>query len=124
MILNATPYDLDLPRVRYVSSHWWREHKYSETETVSARINASLVNTGREVLTAVAQGFGLGVPANANTQNLGFALREHVEEQTAVERAVGQDRRRAPLARIGRAKGDQPVGQSEHEERSLEAENR
>lgn len=24
-ILNATPYDLGLPRLRYVSSHWWRE---------------------------------------------------------------------------------------------------
>ena len=57
-----------------------------EPRVKAARINGSLVNTGFEVLAAVAQGFGLGLPGDANTQSLRLDLTEHVEEQMAAER--------------------------------------
>jgi len=57
-----------------------------EPRVKAARINAALVNTGREVLNAVAQGFGLAVPSNANTQVLRSALLDHVDEQVSKDR--------------------------------------
>jgi DamX protein len=57
-----------------------------EPRVKAARINGSLVNTGFEVLSATAQGFGLGLPLNANTQSLQLDLIEHVEAQTAADR--------------------------------------
>ena len=55
-----------------------------EPRVKAARINAGLVNTGREVLSAIAQGFGLAVKTNANTQALAFDILQHVEEQRLV----------------------------------------
>jgi DamX protein len=52
-----------------------------EPRVKAARINATLVNTGREVLSAIAQGFGLAAPPDASTQVLRTTLLEHVEEQ-------------------------------------------
>ena len=57
-----------------------------EPRVKAARINAALVNTGREVLNAVAQGFGLAVPSNANTQVLRNTLLDHVDEQVSKDR--------------------------------------
>lgn len=57
-----------------------------EPRVKAARINGSLVNTGFEVLSATAQGFGLASPLDANTQSLRMDLIEHVEEQTATGR--------------------------------------
>ena len=57
-----------------------------EPRVKADRINASLVNTGFEVLSAIAQGFGLAMPTDANTQSLRMELIEHVEAQTAADR--------------------------------------
>ena len=57
-----------------------------EPRVKAARINGSLVNTGFEVLSATAQGFGLAIPTGANTQSLRMDLIAHVEEQTAGDR--------------------------------------
>jgi|GEM_PF-987965 len=57
-----------------------------EPRCKAARIHASLINTTREVLVSVAQGFGIAVPANANIALLTDMLRNHVDEQTAAER--------------------------------------
>lgn len=57
-----------------------------EPRVKAARINAGLVNTGFEVLSAIAQGFGLAIPADANTQSLRMELVAHVEAQTAADR--------------------------------------
>ena len=57
-----------------------------EPRVKAARINASLVNTGFEVLCAIAQGFGLAIPAQANTQSLRMDLIEHVERQSESDR--------------------------------------
>jgi DamX protein len=57
-----------------------------EPRVKAARINGSLVNTGFEVLSATAQGFGLAIPPAANTQSLCMDLIRHVEEQTASDR--------------------------------------
>jgi DamX protein len=57
-----------------------------EPRVKAARINGSLVNTGFEVLSATAQGFGLASPPDANTQSLRMDLVGHVEEQTAADR--------------------------------------
>jgi DamX protein len=57
-----------------------------EPGVTAARINASLVNSGREVLAAVASGFGLFVTANANTQGLRHLLLGHVEQQSSRDR--------------------------------------
>ena len=57
-----------------------------EPRVKAARINGSLVNTGYEVLSATAQGFGLALPMDANTQSLRMDLIVHIEEQTAGDR--------------------------------------
>ena len=57
-----------------------------EPRVKAARISGSLVNTGFEVLAATAQGFGLALPPDANTQSLRLDLTAHVEEQTAADR--------------------------------------
>lgn len=57
-----------------------------EPKVKAARINASLVNAAREVLSAIGQGFGMAVPVNANTQTLKHLILEHVEAQTAGDR--------------------------------------
>lgn len=57
-----------------------------EPRVKAARINGSLVNTGFEVLSAIAQGFGLATPPDANTQSLRMDLVEHIEAQTASDR--------------------------------------
>lgn len=51
IIFNATPYVLGLPRVRYVSSHWWREDPAIHGEkvpkpTILDRIEWSLFTRG------------------------------------------------------------------------------
>ncbi len=53
-----------------------------EPRVKAARIHAGLVNTGREVLSAVAQGFGVAVPADANLQLLDHEIISHVEAQS------------------------------------------
>jgi DamX protein len=57
-----------------------------EPRVKAARINASLVNSGREVLQAICLGFGLAVPNDGNSQTLRYLLLEHVEEQTGTDR--------------------------------------
>ena len=57
-----------------------------EPRVKAARINASLVNSGREVLQAICMGFGLAVPNDGNSQTLRYELLEHVEEQTGADR--------------------------------------
>lgn len=57
-----------------------------EPRVKAARINGSLVNTGFEVLAAIAQGFGLALPSDANTQSLRMDLIAHVETQTEADR--------------------------------------
>ena len=57
-----------------------------EPRVKAARINAGLVNTGFEVLSAIAQGFGLALPGDANTQSLRMDLIDHVEKQAAGDR--------------------------------------
>ena len=57
-----------------------------EPRVKAARINGSLVNTSREVLMAIAQGYGLPVPRDANTQHLRDVIAEHVEQQESAER--------------------------------------
>ena len=52
----------------------------------AARINGALVNTGREVLMAIAQGYGLAAPRDANTQFLRDLIAGHVDEQESAER--------------------------------------
>ncbi|MEM8766910.1 MAG: AAA family ATPase [Pseudomonadota bacterium] len=53
-----------------------------EPRVKAARIHAGLVNTGREVLSAIAQGFGVAVPGDANLQHLEHEIIAHVAEQT------------------------------------------
>jgi len=57
-----------------------------EPRVKAARINGSLVNTGFEVLSAIAQGFGLAIQSDANTQSLRLDLIEHVEKQSGEDR--------------------------------------
>ncbi len=57
-----------------------------EPSVKAARINGSLIAASREVLSAIAQGFGLAVPAGANSQLLKGLLLEHIEHQTSVDR--------------------------------------
>lgn len=55
--------------------------------TKAARLSGQLIHASREVLMAVAQGFGIAVPGDANTQLLRDLLAAHVREQQAAERA-------------------------------------
>ncbi|MCZ6458096.1 MAG: AAA family ATPase [Gammaproteobacteria bacterium] len=57
-----------------------------EPGTRAARINGSLINTRREVLMSVAQGFGVAAPTDSNTQLLNDMISSHVVEQAAKER--------------------------------------
>ena len=57
-----------------------------EPGTRAARINGSLINTRREVLMSVAQGFGVAAPTDSNTQLLNDMISSHVVEQGAKER--------------------------------------
>ncbi|MEQ8857095.1 MAG: AAA family ATPase [Pseudomonadales bacterium] len=57
-----------------------------EPRAKAARISASLVNGGREVLSAVVQGYGMAAPAEADTQLLRQLIREHARAQERSER--------------------------------------
>jgi len=57
-----------------------------EPRCKAARIHGSLVNASREVLVAVAQGFGIAAPADANGQLLCSLIESHVDEQSEAER--------------------------------------
>ncbi len=57
-----------------------------EARVKAARINGTLVNTGREVLMAIAQGYGLAAPNDANTQLLRDVIASHVDQQESTER--------------------------------------
>ncbi|MEZ5561010.1 MAG: AAA family ATPase [Pseudomonadales bacterium] len=57
-----------------------------EPRAKAARINATLVNGRREVLAAIAQGYGLAVPGDAGTQLLADVIAAHVDEQQAADR--------------------------------------
>ena len=57
-----------------------------EPRVKAARINGTLVNTTREVLMAIAQGYGLATPSDANRQLLREAITSHVDEQESAER--------------------------------------
>jgi len=57
-----------------------------EPRAKAARVNGALINTSREVLAAIAQGYGIAAPRNANTQLLTRLIAQHVEEQEALDR--------------------------------------
>lgn len=57
-----------------------------EPGTRAARISGSLINTRREVLMSVAQGFGIAVPTDSNIQLLNDMISSRVVEQAAKER--------------------------------------
>jgi len=57
-----------------------------EPGTRAARISGSLINTRREVLMSVAQGFGIAVPTDSNIQLLNDKISSRVVEQAAKER--------------------------------------
>ena len=57
-----------------------------EPRVKAARISAGLVNTRREVLAAIAQGFGIAAGGRANVQSLHGAVLAHVDEQTRADR--------------------------------------
>lgn len=57
-----------------------------EPRVKAARISAGLVNTGREVLAAIAQGFGMAASSTANSQSLRLDLIAHVESQASGDR--------------------------------------
>jgi len=57
-----------------------------EPRCKAARIHGGLLNASREVLLAVARGFGIAAPADANTQLLTELIREHVDDQARAER--------------------------------------
>ena len=57
-----------------------------EPRAKAARINGSLVNSAREVLMAILQGFGLAAPPDADTQLLQEIISEHALGQEQVER--------------------------------------
>lgn len=52
-----------------------------EPQVKAARVNGALINTSREVVLAVAQGFGLAAPHDANAQLLKSLIEDHVSEQ-------------------------------------------
>lgn len=57
-----------------------------EPRAKAARVNGALTNTSREILAAIAQGYGIAAPANANTQLLTRLIAAHVEEQESSDR--------------------------------------
>jgi len=57
-----------------------------EPRVKAARISAGLVNTGREVLAAIAQGFGMAASSTANSQALRLDLIDHVASQASGDR--------------------------------------
>ena len=57
-----------------------------ESRAKAARVNGHLVNTAREILAAVAQGYGIAAASNANTQLLVSLVAEHIAEQEAGDR--------------------------------------
>jgi DamX protein len=57
-----------------------------EPRAKAARVNGALINTSREILAAIAQGYGIAAPGNANTQLLTKLIAQHVEEQEASDR--------------------------------------
>ena len=57
-----------------------------EPRAKAARVNGAIVNTSREILAAIAQGYGIAAPGNANTQLLTKLIAQHVEEQEASDR--------------------------------------
>lgn len=52
-----------------------------EPRVKAARVNAALINTSHEVVMAIARGFGLAAPADANVQLLKSLIEDHVSEQ-------------------------------------------
>ena len=52
-----------------------------------ARISGTLVSFGREVLAGVANGLGLDISRDANSEELATLVREHVGDQAAIGRA-------------------------------------
>ncbi len=57
-----------------------------EPRAKAARINGSLVNSAREILAAIAQGYGIAAAGTANSQALSNLVAEHVQEQEGGER--------------------------------------
>ncbi len=57
-----------------------------EPRIKAARISGTLVNARREVLAAIAQGFGIAVGSRANVQTLHAEILAHVENQSRGER--------------------------------------
>ncbi|MCZ6710788.1 MAG: AAA family ATPase [Gammaproteobacteria bacterium] len=57
-----------------------------EPRAKAARVNGAIINTSREILAAIAQGYGIAAPGNANTQLLTKLIAQHVEEQEASDR--------------------------------------
>ncbi len=57
-----------------------------EPRVKATRINSTLVSAPREVLANVAQGFGIAVPLDANTQLLTGLIIDHVDEQAEIGR--------------------------------------
>lgn len=57
-----------------------------EPRAKAARVNGSLVNSAREILAAAAQGYGIAIASNANTQLLASVIAEHIQEQEATDR--------------------------------------
>ena len=57
-----------------------------EARAKAARINGTLVNSTREVLAAVAQGYGIALAPNANSQSIVAQITSHVVEQESAER--------------------------------------
>lgn len=57
-----------------------------EPRAKAARVNGAIVNTSREILAAISQGYGIAAPGNANIQLLTKLIAQHVEEQEASDR--------------------------------------
>ncbi len=57
-----------------------------EPRAKAARINGALINSSREVLAGIVQGFGLAAPADAHAQLLMDVIVAHVEDQQRDER--------------------------------------
>ena len=51
-----------------------------EPRAKASRVKGTLLNTSRELLAAIAQGYGLAAPSDAKTQLLTKLVAEHVEE--------------------------------------------
>ncbi len=57
-----------------------------EPRAKAARISGALINSSREVLAGIVQGFGLAAPADAHVQLLMDVIVAHVDEQQSQER--------------------------------------